>query len=84
MDITERTRAEAALHASERRVMEVVESIQDGFFAISSDWRLTSVNQRAAGNLGRTPEAMVGTSIWDTFPHILGTVQAWYSSCKGF
>jgi len=74
-NITARKRAEAALEESERRVMEIVESIQDGFFATSSDWRLTYVNRHAAENLGLTPETMVGKIIWEAFPHILGTIQ---------
>ena len=75
VDITDRKHAEEALRESGRRVSEILESIRDGFFATDSAWRLTYVNQRAAEKLGLTPEAMVGQSIWEAFPHILGTIQ---------
>jgi PAS domain S-box-containing protein len=65
--------ADGALAASATRHRELAESINDGFFELDRDWCFTYVNQRAASNVGRTPDEMIGKNLWETFPQILGT-----------
>ena len=72
-EVEERQNAQAALLVTNRRVTEILESIQDGFFALDSNWRLTYVNQRAAANFSLPAKELVGQVLWDKFPHILGT-----------
>ena len=38
---------EAALRASERNTADIIESISDGFLAVSRDWQITYINRRA-------------------------------------
>ncbi len=72
-DITERKRAEEALERSSHEVIEILESIKDGFFSLDRDWRFIYVNRRAAGNLSLKPEDLSGQIIWEKFPRIAGT-----------
>jgi PAS domain S-box-containing protein len=75
VDITERKQAEEALRRSRQKNQEILDSIQDGFMEIDRNWCFTYLNQRAAQNLGYTPEQLVGRNIWDAFPALLGTDQ---------
>ncbi len=63
----------AELERSNRRVVETLESIQDGFFALDRNWRFTYINQRAANNVGRNPGELIGQNLWEAFPEIEGT-----------
>lgn len=56
-----------------RKLAEILESIQDGFFAIDRDWRFSYVNRRAAGYLGMSAEDLVGEKVYEKFPKIAGT-----------
>lgn len=72
-DITVRKQAQEELARSKRRIAEILESIQDGFFTLDRSWRLTYVNERAASNLGLTPEYLIEKDIWEEFPQLIGT-----------
>ncbi|MCQ3935523.1 MAG: hypothetical protein DPW18_00610 [Chloroflexi bacterium] len=72
-EVGERKRAQDALHLSNQRVIDILESIQDGFLTLDRDWRITYINQRAAQNVGFAPEELIGESMWEKFPEILGT-----------
>lgn len=56
-----------------RRLEEILESIQDGFFTVDRDWNFTYINERAAGNLGLAPRDLLGANLWEKFPGIAGT-----------
>jgi len=73
MDITERKRVEEALLQSQQRLGDILASIHDGFFELDREWRFTYVNERAARNSSLTPEELIGESIWEKMPFILGT-----------
>lgn len=67
-DITQRKAAETALADSNRRILEIFNSIGEGFFALDDEWRFTYVN-REAERLLRLPQSeMLGRIIWDVFP----------------
>ncbi len=78
-EIFERRKLQEAAQQNERRVTEILESIQDGFFTLDRDWRFTYVNTRAASNVGHSPDDLIGQNVWEMFPHMLGTpVEAHY------
>jgi diguanylate cyclase (GGDEF)-like protein/PAS domain S-box-containing protein len=52
----------------------VLERITDGVFSLDRDWRYRFVNPAGARLLGRTPEDLLGRSIWEVFPKAVGTV----------
>jgi len=69
----ERKRIEAELDRRLQERSHILESIQDGFFAIDRDWRITYINHRAARNGGFEPEELLGRVFWEAFPRLLGT-----------
>lgn len=64
-DVTERSRAERALRASEERYRSFVESAHEGVWALDMVGRTTYVNPRMAELLGYPIDAMMGTSLFD-------------------
>jgi len=73
-DITERKRAEEALLIANRQTVNILESITDAFMSLDKRWRLTYVNQQAAQLCQRSREALLGQSLWEVFPDIVGSV----------
>ena len=61
------------LRKSEQRLDGILNSIQDGFFELDSEWRYTYINGRAAKNAGFEPEDHIGRCIWEMFPFAVGT-----------
>ncbi len=61
--------AAVVVRESEERIREILESIQDPFFAVDADWRLTYVTQRAAEVWGRPRGELLGKPLWAVFPH---------------
>ncbi len=46
---------------------------------LDTDWRFTYINRRALGYSGKSPEDVIGRSIWEEYPEILGTpLEAFY------
>jgi PAS domain S-box-containing protein len=78
-DITERKEAEEALQEANRRSRMILESITDTFGAVDVDWRYTYLNQRAlelyreAQGVDVALEDLLGRSMWDLFPELVGT-----------
>ena len=52
---------------------ELLESITDAFVAIDDEWRYVYVNERAAQILGRPALWLVGRSLWEVFPDLVGS-----------
>ena len=72
-DVTERRQQEKLLRDSEQRARTILESITDAFFALDRDWRFTYVNPQAERVLGRTPGELLGKSLWEENPGLLGS-----------
>jgi len=73
IDITARKQSEAALHESEEQIRNILESINDGFFALNEDWQFTYVNQAGERILDRTPNDLIGKNIWEEYPGLYDT-----------
>lgn len=58
-------RAEA--EAVKAHLEMVLESVSDAFVAVDNDWRITFINSKAAGELGRPKEGLVGADAWSVF-----------------
>jgi PAS domain S-box-containing protein len=54
-------------------VERVFAGISDAFVILDRDWRYTYVNPRAAEIAGRTVADMLGRTVWELFPALLGT-----------
>ena len=66
-------RARRASEASERRLRRVHERITDGFFGVDSDWTYVYVNEEGADLVGRSPEELLGQTVWEAFPGLVDT-----------
>ncbi len=62
-----------ALRQSEEQSRNILESIDDGFFALDENWRFTYVNQPAETLLDRTPGDLIGKDFWEEFPGLDGS-----------
>jgi len=60
MDITERKKIEEAMHQSEERYRNILESIQEGYFELDLAGNYTFVNEANCRFLGYTKEELVG------------------------
>lgn len=66
-EIVERKRAESALYASEEKYRRIVDTSNEGIWAIDGDGRTTFVNARIAEMLGYPVEDIVGRPYSDFF-----------------
>ena len=73
-NITERRAVEQALEASEAQSRDILESITDSFFALDRDWRFTYVNRQAERLLDRSPGDLLGQTLWEVYPGLIGSV----------
>ena len=67
-DITERKQVQIELQESKQRIVTIVESITDAFFAVNHQWEFTYINGQAARLLQKSTEELLGKSFWDEFP----------------
>ncbi len=50
---------------------QIIDNIQEAFFALDREWRVAYLNARAEALLGRPAAELLGRSLWETFPHAL-------------
>jgi PAS domain S-box-containing protein len=68
--------AREALRRANDRMVNVLESITDGFSVLDSEWRFTYINSRALAilaPLGFTRDKLVGQVLWDVLPELEGS-----------
>lgn len=73
IDITGLKLAVDEVRESRKKVLDILESISDGFFALDNDWRFTYVNHNAELLLGKRKEELLYRNIWEVFPEAVGT-----------
>lgn len=71
--ITRYQQAEAKLRASDQQVVDLLEGMTDGFWALDRQWRFTFVNQRAGQILQKPPEELLGKVIWEVLSDLNGS-----------
>jgi PAS domain S-box-containing protein len=64
IDVTEQRRAAQEIRESRKQVLDILESITDGFYALDNDWRFTYVNRRAEELFGIKREQLLFRNIW--------------------
>ncbi|WP_319586698.1 PAS domain S-box protein [uncultured Desulfobulbus sp.] len=64
-DITDRKQAEEAVHASEAQYRRIVETAQEGIWAVDESGKTTYVNPQMAKLLGHDPQEMMGRPFAD-------------------
>ncbi|HYI73111.1 MAG TPA: PAS domain S-box protein [Skermanella sp.] len=70
----ERNQAESNLTASHGRTLEILESINDAFYAVDGEWRFTYVNRKAEEWWGRDRNHLIGANYWEEFPQAVGSI----------
>ncbi len=58
---------------AERQLTDHLDRMNDGFYALDSDWRFTYVNPKAAELLEHDRQFLRGEVIWEVFPDVVGT-----------
>jgi PAS domain S-box-containing protein len=66
--------ARADAEAARAHTEAVLASIADAFYLLDRDWRFTYVNDAAEPLLQTTRGALLGRTLWDAFPGLIGSV----------
>ena len=69
-DATERKEAESKLKKSDQKIVNVLESITDGFYILDKNWTVTYWNREAEKILLVNSSDIIGRNIWETFTDI--------------
>jgi PAS domain S-box-containing protein len=69
----ERKLTEDQLDHTRRRLAETLETINEGFFTLDSDWRFTYVNTEASRMWRRSKEDLIGAVLWEITPNAAGS-----------
>jgi len=72
-DITSRKRVEESLRQANQYAESVLASVSDTHILFDQQWRYLYVNKAAARSIGRLPEQILGSTLWELFPDIAGT-----------
>ena len=72
-NVTKRKLAEEKVIQLSERSSNILESINDAFFALDTDWNFTYLNNQAEILLKRTREELLGKNIWEEFAAAVGT-----------
>jgi PAS domain S-box-containing protein len=67
-DVTQKINQEQEVKEARKKVDDILNSIQDAFFAVDKDWNVTYWNQEAEKYLGVTREMVMGKNLWESFP----------------
>jgi PAS domain S-box-containing protein len=73
-DDTDRKQAEEELARSKHQMTEILDSIQDGFIALSHYWHFIYSNRCASEYFKVEYEDLIGQNLWETFPELKGTI----------
>ena len=80
-DISERlhseklhARYEEKLKRQNQQMIEILERIRDGFFALDQHHRITYWNKKAEEVLGKPRKQVLSQNIWDCYPDLVGTI----------
>ncbi len=56
-----------------KKIANIVESINDYFYAIDKNWNINYANKRVADDFGLKIDELIGKNFWNMFPRFLGT-----------
>ncbi|WP_013322659.1 PAS domain-containing protein [Gloeothece verrucosa] len=56
-----------------KEVINILETITDGFFSLDHQWRFTYVNQETERLCQKTREEFLGHSIWEVYPELINS-----------
>lgn len=56
------------------KLENVLQNMGDAFVSFDHNWRYTFVNTKALTLMGKPQDALLGRSLWEVFPDIVGTI----------
>ncbi|MCU1284531.1 MAG: multi-sensor signal transduction histidine kinase [Acidobacteriales bacterium] len=62
-----------ALRRANARTRQILTSIHEGFCVLDRDWVCVYINEPGAHMVQRTPEQLIGHSLWEVFPEAVNT-----------
>lgn len=72
-DITERKQSADLLREAHRRTESVLANVSDAHVLFDRQWRYVYVNDAATQAIGRPREQIIGRTLWELYPDIVGT-----------
>ncbi|MCM3873222.1 MAG: PAS domain S-box protein [Pyrinomonadaceae bacterium] len=69
----EREETLEALHESNERIRDILESITDLFYSLDRDWRFVEINKNTQVRFGKRREELIGNALWDVYPDAVNT-----------
>jgi PAS domain S-box-containing protein len=83
-DISAKMEAEKILKENTHKISHILESINDGFIGLDSNWCYTYMNEKAGEMTKRNPKTIIGKNVWDEFPEAIGseTYQAFHKAMR--
>lgn len=73
LEITERKRAAEVVRQAQERTEAVLASVADVHILFDRHWRYHYVNEAALRAIGRPREQILGRTLWELYPDIVGT-----------
>ncbi|ELZ44175.1 11-domain light and oxygen sensing his kinase [Halorubrum coriense DSM 10284] len=71
--LVDAARKQATAERLSDRFQRTLERATDAIYAVDGDWRVEYMNDTMAERIERDPERIVGNTIWEAFPSIVGT-----------
>jgi PAS domain S-box-containing protein len=71
--LVEATRKEAVAERMSDRFRRTLERTTDAIYAVDEDWRIEYMNEKMARRVDCDPNTVVGGTLWEEFPSIVGT-----------
>ncbi|GAO38396.1 putative two-component hybrid sensor and regulator [Sphingomonas changbaiensis NBRC 104936] len=59
--------------SDDARLVQLLDSIDDGYVAVDGEWRIRLFNRAAAEFVGRHRAELIGRTLWEGVPEIVGT-----------
>jgi len=72
-DISKRKRADEELQRAQARIESILNSVADVHFLLDWDWVYVYVNEAAVRALARPSEQILGHTLWEVSPHLIGS-----------
>jgi PAS domain S-box-containing protein len=72
-DISEHKNAEEKLRQNNKTINSIINSTNDGVYALDRNWNFIYINERMAKLVGLAPDQIIGRNGWSVFPKIIGT-----------
>ncbi|ELZ81703.1 light and oxygen sensing histidine kinase [Haloferax larsenii JCM 13917] len=71
--LVDASRAAKRADETSDRFRRTLERATDAVYAVDTEWRIDYMNQKMAERVGCDPDAIMGTTLWEEFPSIVGT-----------